>query len=214
VANTYGLWNYGAPRGSNIGGGQRQRQSGAGGGYGTGFVPPQRKQVQYGGGSQRQPNFSHQQLAGNYQRGIGNSVDTRHNQAPGFSIMAYQQAGGRQSAPPPQGTVNRRFGQVQGIGQGYRPPRRSYGDQHQNAYGRQQSYGSGYSPRTAAVMYGGRPRGSGQHQMPQWGNQTNALTGYGQNPTSYIQQPYGGRNAVTRHPSFGQQRQWNILGGG
>jgi len=202
VAQQYGYAGGGDPRAEALRRRQKQRQpqqqygtgfvppdrppGGEGvpeGGYGTGFVPQQQRQVQYQG--QANPNFSHQQLAGNYQQGIGNSVDTRHD----VRMFQGQPVGGGQ----PQ---QRAYGQQQGFGQGYMAPRRSLGDQHRTAPQRvAASAGRGYNPRTSAQLYGGRPRG--QARPPQM-NQMQAMTRPAVGAGTYAQRPYGGSNAVTR----------------
>jgi len=134
--------------------------------------------VQFGGG-QTNPNFSHQQLAGNYSVNI--PMDTRH------SVPMYQ-------GKPVQG--GNRYGQQQGFGQGYMAPRRSLGDQHRTAPQRvAASAGRGYNPRTSAHLYGGRPRGQAR---PQQMNQMQAMTRPAVGAGTYAKRPYGGANAVTR----------------
>jgi len=171
--------------------GQGQYGQPQGGGYGTGFVPPQRRQVQFGG--QGQPNFSHQQLAGNY-GGMTTGRDTRHD----VRMFQGQVVGGGQPQQQYGGgqTQQRRYGQTQGFGQGYIAPRRSLGDQHRTAPQRvAASAGRGYNPRTSASLYGGRPRGQAR---PQQMNQMNAMTRQAVPASSYIRKPYGGTNAVNR----------------
>ena len=191
---------------NNTGQQATQGQYGEGGGWGMGFTPPAYPgppanppgndvppQNPPGGGGvsywpRRQPNFSHQQLAGNYQQGIGNSVDTRHN----VQMFQGKVVG---NTPPPQ-AQGQRYGQQQGFGEGYRQPRRSLGDQHRTALQRTAaSAGRGYNPRTSAQMYGGRPQGQPQ---PRQMNQAQAMTRPSFGSTAYVGRPFGGTNAVTR----------------
>ena len=175
---------------SNTGQRQTQAQYGQGGGYGTGFVPQGRTQVQYGGG-QAQPKFSHQQLAGNYNVNIPATQVRR-----GRGVTAPAGGGGpnpnRWAGPSRQS----RYGQQRGFGQGYIAPRRSLGDQHRTAPQRTAaSAGRGYNPRTSAQMYGGRPRGVAR---PRQMNQMQAMTRPAVGAGTYVGRPYGGTNAVTR----------------
>ena len=151
-----------------------------------------RTQQQYGQ-PQAQPNFSHQQLAGNY-GGMTTGRDTRHD----VRMFQGQVVGGGQPQQQYGGgqTQQRRYGQTQGFGQGYIAPRRSLGDQHRTAPQRvAASAGRGYNPRTSASLYGGRPRGQAR---PQQMNQMNAMTRQAVPASSYIRKPYGGTNAVNR----------------
>lgn len=114
-----------------------------------------------------------------------------------------------------QGTMNRRYGQQQGMGRGYQYPRRAIGGFQQGYGGPRQGYNRlGYAPRTAA-MYGGRPS-YGQprgemiyNQQPGYGyrmNQAQAMTRPQYSYGAQVRQPWGGYNAVRRYNPYQQTR--------
>ena len=88
-----------------------------------------------------------------------------------------------------------RWGQQIGFGQGYLLPRRQLGGQHIPAE-RRFLPRFGYAPRTAALLYGGRPRGYGY--APPAMNQMQAMTRYAWSPAAYLGRFWGGSRAVRR----------------
>ncbi len=130
-----------------------------------------------------------------YQMKYGGSGNARG--ATQAEIAASQQNYGRMNRPDYQNrsmtqgreaafqrATKRRYGQVQGAGQGYMQPRQSLGGRHEPARAR---IGAGLAPRTAG-RFGGRPR------------QIDAMTRQAFPATSYVRRPFGGTNAVPRWP--------------
>ena len=99
----------------------------------------------------------------------------------------------------------RRYGQQQGFGGGYVPPRQAIGGFRQ-PYGQQQQNPNyyGYAPQTAG-MYGGRPTsGYGGYPMNQQQAMMRPQYSYG----AQVQQPWGGYQAVQRQQQYYPQNQY------
>jgi hypothetical protein len=119
-----------------------------------------------------------------------------------------------QTAVQPYNQALQKTGYYQRNQQGYRPPRRSLGGQHLAATERVTRYGEGYSPRTAARLYGGRPPAAAQYppvagwqqQRPLQQTQMQATTRPQVAARTYTAQPWGGNQAVRRQPR--QQQRW------
>jgi hypothetical protein len=110
----------------------------------------------------------------------------------------------------------RRWGQIQGAGQGWQEERKSLGTDSYTPERKQQAQDTaGYSPETAGALYGGRPPGptTQPNTAPIMGVQQNQMTALTQPAwagRAGTLQPFGGTQAVRRKPyqPYNQFRGW------
>ena len=171
---------------------------------GRGFVAPQAVGVSANQQAGR-PQFSGSDFARFAAAGKGMGLSNQQMQ--GMLNQRYGQAAPSGYNQPMQ----RRYGQQQGYGGGYVPPRQAIGG-YQQPYGmqRQNPNYMGYSPQTAG-MYGGRPSYGGYGQGYGGGypvNQQQAMMRPQYSYGAQTQQPWGGYQAVPRYNNYQQYGGW------